>query len=365
MNRNKIIDAFSETFGLKYQHVKSEPLISKKYITSFTSSAGPSVAIEMLDKKFVMNYPLNSFVTQPCIRYWDVDSVGDKTHLSFFQMAALITFEKNKRLEILSDTYKFIIDTLNDKNYKIWGTYYKGGNIINKITLESDEEGKSILKKIGIPENNIVAVSGQDGFTANQVWPFGGYKLELYLEISEIKGCENCFPSLCNCGRFIEISSATHYKYFINKESNSILPFHGFEFFEAAIGIERLESVLFNEGNIIYSTQFNNVLKSVESLNKKNGINLDENQIIKIADIVRPLIFLYNEQADKLPGRKNRGRHWVLNKFFNVLKKELHFDVDLLLLPYNATINSYNNYFQLEDDFKGFSMWLKSEIKQK
>lgn len=363
MRNNKIVDKFSETFGLKYKHVKPEPLISKKYITSFTSSAGPSVAIEMLDEKFVMNYPLNSYVTQPCIRYWDIDSVGDKTHLSFFQMAALITFENNKRVEILHDTYKFIIDILNEKNPKIWGTYYKGGKIINKISLEPDKEGKSILKEIGIPECNIVGVNGQDGFTANQGWPFGGYKLELYLELTENKGCESCVPPSCNCGRFIELASAIHYKYFINKESNTILPFQGFEFFEAGIGIERLESALFNEGNILYSTQFNDVLKSVELVDKQNELGLKQNQKFKIADIIRPLIFLHNESADKLPGKKNRGRHWVLNKFFNVLKKEFPFDIDLLQLPYTATINSYKNYFQLEDNFTEFSMWLKSELK--
>jgi len=351
---------FLDFFSKGYSVVKYEPLISRLFPTSFTSSAGPSAGLEMLSPDFQSRYPQKSCVVQPCIRYWDLECIGDPTHLSFFQMGALISFERNDRKNLLSQMFDYILDMLQINKSRIFGTYYEDGLVFKSFQFETDFEGRNILLEIGLCKDNIIGVNGADGFVANVVEPFGGYKLELYVDLIGKNGCSNCKPSFCTCDRFLELVTTINYQYLVNKTNHTIKKLENFHFNAVGFGLERLEMLLSKTEKIYSTFQINSVYGSIKYLAFEKAMFITDNQLLTIAEILRPLIFLYNEKVDtELIGSKNRGRRWVLNKFINKLLVNCEFNLDYLEQPYNSVCSIYGKHYELRKDFEGFINWIQ------
>jgi len=82
-----------------YKKIDSAPLVHPAFPTSFNMSAG----LVQLDPRIRMptkSSPLKECLVQKCVRYFDINRVGDNNHLSFFEMAgAFEVVEINKSLK--------------------------------------------------------------------------------------------------------------------------------------------------------------------------------------------------------------------------------------------------------------------------
>lgn len=308
MNSSEILELFKEYSDQWGPLVTRDSLLSKFFPRSFTMSGGPNLLISEI-KRGQHTYPDQCWVCQPCLRYWDINNVGDPTHLSFFEMVACSSFRPDGRRE----TIKHIVDFLTQKCgiplSSIYATVFEGGKVFECGPFTKDELGIEILQSLGI--NHIYMVDRSDGFVANESEPIGGYKVELYIDLTG-QACNQCNPSKY-CG--IEVVTHVAYEHEISfvQGSYKITPLENLRMYATGFGVERLELVLLKEG------------KKIQNISRfaqlSQYLDYPETDKIRFIDIITALVFLYTDGAGQLSGKHNRERRWVLNKWLRALVK--------------------------------------------
>ena len=308
MNSTEILELFKEHSYLWGQLVPRDSLLSKFFPTSFTMSGGPNLLISEIEIGR-HTYPDQCWVCQPCLRYWDIKNVGDPTHLSFFEMVACSSFRPDGRRE----TIKHIVDFLTQKCgiplSSIYATVFEGGKVFECGPFTKDELGIEILQSLGI--EYIYMVDRSDGFVANESEPIGGYKVELYIDLTG-QACNQCNPSKY-CG--IEVVTHVAYEHEISfvQGSYKITPLENLRMYATGFGVERLELVLLK------------VDKKIQNISRfaqlSQYLDYPETDKIRFIDIITALVFLYTDGAGQLSGKNNSERRWVLNKWLKPLYK--------------------------------------------
>ena len=96
---------------------------------------------------------------QKCIRTNDLDSVGDKTHHTFFEMLGNWSLGDYFKEESISYSFEFLTKILNIPVEKIAVTVFAGDNDIPR-----DEVSFNTWKNLGIDENKIAYLGKEDNF---------------------------------------------------------------------------------------------------------------------------------------------------------------------------------------------------------
>jgi len=115
------------------------------------------------DNHTSLNEPLNSLkviTAQPCIRTIDIDEVGDRGHLTMFEMLGNFAFKGAYfKKEAIDFAFEYITDVLKLDWKDIIVTVYKGDDLI-----PMDQESYDLWKAKGIDEKQIVLGDKQDNF---------------------------------------------------------------------------------------------------------------------------------------------------------------------------------------------------------
>ncbi len=146
---------------------------------------------------------------QGCVRTVDIDSVGDATHFTFFEMMGNWSlgdyFKKEKTkwsFELLTQVFGF------DKD-KICSTVFEGNDAVKK-----DDETAGYLKELGIKPENIFYLD-----KSNNWWELEGTigtpcgpDNEWFYPRHDKPCCDNCDVN-CDCGRYVEIGNDVYMQY--------------------------------------------------------------------------------------------------------------------------------------------------------
>lgn len=114
------------------------------------------------DKHFALGEPLNTYNVascQKCLRTTDIDSVGDESHLTFFEMLGNFSFGGYFKEEALKYGLEFIIKVLNVPLSRVKTTVFGGDK-----EVPFDEESYKVLLKLGIPKDKIIKGTRNDNF---------------------------------------------------------------------------------------------------------------------------------------------------------------------------------------------------------
>ena len=87
---------------------------------------------------------------QGCVRTVDIDSVGDATHFTFFEMMGNWSLGDYFKKEKTAWTLEFLTEVLGFDKDKICSTVFEGNSSAPK-----DTETAELLKSLGIKEENI------------------------------------------------------------------------------------------------------------------------------------------------------------------------------------------------------------------
>ena len=110
-------------------------------------------------------YGKNVASIQRCLRTSDIDSVGDETHLTFFEMLGNFSFGGYFKEEAIKLAYEFIFDELKLPADKIHVTVFAGDPSTSLGQgVPEDKESAEIWKKLGIPESKILRGGREDNF---------------------------------------------------------------------------------------------------------------------------------------------------------------------------------------------------------
>lgn len=244
---------------------------------------------------------------QGCVRTVDIDSVGDASHCTFFEMMGNWSLGDYFKKEKTQWTFDLLTKVFGlDKN-KICCTVFAGDE-----SAPRDEETANYLKALGIKEENIYYKGKEDNWweLEGTVGTPCGPDNEWFYPLWDEKCCDNCDID-CKCHRYVEIGNDVYTQYM--KLENGYAPLKN-KNVDTGFGFERMLMFLNGLTDVYETDLFSDVIDYMcQKLNVK--YNEDE-EITKsmriIADHMRTTIMLIGDVNGIVPS--NVGAGYILRR---------------------------------------------------
>jgi alanyl-tRNA synthetase len=283
---------------------------------------------------------------QKCLRTTDIESVGDLSHLTFFEMLGNFSFGDYFKREAILFAWEFLTERLKVDTDRLQFTVF-----------QDDDEAFDIWhREVGIPENRIWRLGEKTNFwPANAITegPNGpcGPCSEIFYDTRLDTGCTNpnCGPA-CDCGRWLEIWNLVFMQYERSEENGkpklTPLPKKNID---TGMGLERTAAVLMGLESPFETDVFEPIVRRIEQIagvRYKQGEPTDT-AIRLIADHIRAATFTIADGV--IP--QNEGRGYVLRRIIRrailrgqrVLRIESPFFADLVPAVVDALGEQYPN----------------------
>ena len=238
---------------------------------------------------------------QKCFRTTDIESVGDSSHLTFFEMLGNFSIGDYFKEEAINWAWEFVTQRLELPSERLWITIFL-----------DDDESFHHWRKLGIPEQRILRFGEQDNFwgPAGNSGPCGPCS-EIHYDFGEEVGCGKvtCAPN-CDCGRFSEIWNLVFTQYNQDEEGRRILlPKPNID---TGMGLERTAAVVQGKTSVYETDLFAPLIQRISEIaGKKYGSdNNTDNAMRIIAEHSRGIAFLIADGV--IPS--NEGRGYVLRR---------------------------------------------------
>lgn len=246
---------------------------------------------------------------QKCVRTGDIDSVGDASHLTFFEMLGNWSLGDYFKDEAIALSHKFLVSSqyLDLPPESIYITVFEG----NK-NVPPDNESFEIWKKLGVQESRILFLPESDNWwgPAGRTGPCGP-DTEMFVDTGKPACSENCQPG-CACGKFFEIWNDVFMQY--NKlEDGSFVPLKQHNV-DTGMGVERTSAMLQGKTSVYETELFAGV---IDVISQKSGKSFEQSpEITKafrvIADHIRSAVFIIGDEQGMSPS--NLGQGYVLRR---------------------------------------------------
>ncbi|MCL2557788.1 MAG: alanine--tRNA ligase [Treponema sp.] len=198
--------------------------------------------------------------SQKCIRTGDIESVGDPSHLTFFEMLgnwSLGDYFKEGAIEM---SFEFLTDPrwLGIPVEKLGVTVFSG-----ELGIPRDDESAAIWRRLGIPENRIAYLPRADNWwgPAGSAGPCGP-DTEMFYYTGDAPCGPECKPG-CACGKWLEIWNNVFMQY--NKNSAGEYEPLARKCVDTGMGVERVVAILNGKASVYETEFFAGLLKAVEA----------------------------------------------------------------------------------------------------
>lgn len=242
---------------------------------------------------------------QGCVRTNDIDSVGDKSHVTFFEMMgswSLGDYFKKERCqwsyELLTEVFGFDADHLA-------ATVFAGDE-----NAPRDEEGAQYRIESGFKKENIYYLPAEDNWWGLEYGPCGPDSEMFY--IADRPDCgPNCGPG-CSCGKYTELGNDVFMQY--EKHHDGTLTPLAKKNVDTGWGLERILAFLNGSRDVYQIDLFAPIIAYIE---KVSGVKYDQDEKLTksmriVADHIRTSVMLIGDEAKLLPS--NVGAGYVLRR---------------------------------------------------
>jgi len=246
---------------------------------------------------------------QKCIRTGDIDSVGDSSHLTFFEMLGNWSLGDYFKEGAIGMSLEFLTSPqwLNIPLEKLGVTVFAGEGEIPK-----DNESAAIWKKLGIPENRIAYLPSEDNWwgPAGTTGPCGP-DTEMFYYTGDAPCSPECSPG-CSCGKWLEIWNDVFMQY--NKNAAGDYEPLERKCVDTGMGIERTVTVLNGKASVYDTEIFSPIIAAIETAcGCKYGTDSEKDKSIRIiADHIRSAVFILGDPKSVTPS--NVGAGYVLRR---------------------------------------------------
>ncbi|MBQ9549886.1 MAG: alanine--tRNA ligase [Lachnospiraceae bacterium] len=242
---------------------------------------------------------------QGCVRTNDIDSVGDKSHVTFFEMLgswSLGDYFKEERCkwsyELLTEVFGFDADHLA-------ATVFAGDE-----NAPRDEEGAQYRIASGFKKENIYYLPAKDNWWGLEYGPCGPDSEMFYIENKPDCG-PDCGPG-CDCGKYTELGNDVFMQY--EKHQDGTLTPLKQKNVDTGWGLERILAFLNGSRDVYQVDVFSPVISYIE---KETGrkYNADEKMTRSmriLADHIRTSVMLIGDEAKLTPS--NTGAGYILRR---------------------------------------------------
>lgn len=244
---------------------------------------------------------------QPCIRTIDIDDVGDKHHLTSFQMLGSWSIGDYFKEYAIKFAFKLLTESLHIPKEKLYMTIFSGDK---EIGLEPDLEAKKYWMEVGVDESHIVACGKDDNFwgPTSETGPCGPCT-EVFYDTGS--GDENKYVPgghFDTKNRYIEIWNAGVFMQ-LNKNADGSFDKLKFKSVDTGAGLERLAMVL-NGHSSVYDTDLLCPIKDRIKEEIGSNTNVSERDILIMTDHLRTISLILSEKVSP----DNEGRGYIPRK---------------------------------------------------
>ena len=244
---------------------------------------------------------------QGCVRTIDIDSVGDESHFTFFEMMGNWSLGDYFKKEKTAWTFELLTEKLGFDKDKICASVFAGDD-----TAPRDEETAELLLNLGIKKENIFFLPKKDnwweleGTTGTPCGPDN----EWFYPRNDHKVSENC-DITCDCGRYVEMGNDVYMQY--EKTSDGYKPLSN-KNVDTGFGFERLLMFLNGLTDGYKIDIFKGVISILENASGiKYGENVESTKAMRIiADHLRTATMLIGDVNGILP--TNVGSGYILRR---------------------------------------------------
>jgi alanyl-tRNA synthetase len=291
--------------------------------------------------------------SQKCLRTVDIDSVGDNTHATFFEMLGNWSLGDYFKEDAIAWSFEFLTSKDNGLGLdpkRLYVTVFEGDQ-----NAPRDDEAFEIWKKY-IPQNRIYFMSAQSNW-----WEAGdngpcGPDTEMYYDVTP-NGLgdldKDGFIKADDKRDVVEIWNDVFMQY--EKKDGRIIGKLPKPSVDTGAGLERLSMVMQKTNNIYNTDLFAGVMSIIESNSVKDSTR--EKRII--ADHVRASTFLISDGV----GCSNTGRGYILRR---LLRRAIRYaKVIDLKIPLSDLVDSFASFYhQAYPELQSNIEKIKTEINK-
>ncbi len=321
-----------------HQVIESASLIPENDPSCLFTTAGMHPLVPyLLGEKHPMGTRLCDL--QKCIRTGDIEEVGDRSHLTFFEMMGNWSLGDYFKKEKVAWSFEYLTSTaglgLGLDQFAV--TCFEGNELVPR-----DTETHDLWRALGVPEDRIYYLPKSENWWEINRGPCGPDS-EMFFDTGKPKCCPECSPA-CDCGKFMEIGNDVYMQY--NKIGDTEYVPATQKNVDTGFGIERNLMVL-NGLNSVYQTEFfADALAQISALSGKEYVDSgDENTkaFRVIADHIRAVVAIVGDRRAVEPS--NVGAGYVLRR---IIRRAIRFAKKLDIPTYSLAkiAKTYVDFFE-------------------
>ncbi|MDR1143983.1 MAG: alanine--tRNA ligase [Spirochaetaceae bacterium] len=297
---------------------------------------------------------------QKCIRTGDIDSVGDPSHLTFFEMLGNWSLGDYFKDGAIRMSFEFLTspEWLGIPIEKLGVTVFAGDE-----NAPLDGESAAVWKELGIPEGRISYRPKEDNWwgPAGSTGPCGPDS-EMFYDIGKEPCGPDCGPG-CSCGKWLEIWNDVFMQY--NKTEAGTYEPLARKCVDTGMGIERTVTIL-NGKKSVYDTEiFAPIIAAVTAAMDDPGYaygsDPDRDRSVRIiCDHVRSGTFVLGDPRAVSPS--NVGAGYVLRRLIRrAVRHGRKLGIESLLPVSEAVVEKFAASYP---ELKANAVFIKEELKR-
>lgn len=239
---------------------------------------------------------------QVCVRTGDIESVGDASHCTFFEMLGSWSLGDYFKHDAIAWSYELLLDRLEFDRDKFAVTVFAGDE-----NCPRDEESAKRWEELGIPKDKIFYLDKKHNWwgPAGMTGPCGP-DTEMFIDTGKPACSPECSPA-CDCGKYMEIGNDVFMQYFKNADG-TFEPLKN-KNVDQGMGLERMLCILNGYKSVFETDLFAFAIKKLEELSgRKYGENEEDTKAMRIiADHTRTATFLLGDRNGVSPSNVDQG----------------------------------------------------------
>ena len=243
---------------------------------------------------------------QGCVRTVDIESVGDESHFTFFEMMGNWSLGDYFKKEKTQWTFDFLTKVLGFDKNKLCTTVFAGNDVVPR-----DDEIVECLKNVGMKSENIFYLKDNWWELEGTVGTPCGPDNEWFYPRYDTPCSDHC-DATCECGRWVEIGNDVYMQY-KKLEGGKVEPLKN-KNVDTGFGFERL---LMYINGLTDGYKIDIFLPIIEFLEKQSGKSYENDAEARrsmriIADHIRTSVMLIGDVNGIVPS--NVGAGYILRR---------------------------------------------------
>ena len=258
---------------------------------------------------------------QKCFRTNDLDSIGDTTHHTFFEMLGNWSLGDYFKEDAISWSFELLTKHLNIPVNRLAVTVFKGNDIVPQ-----DVETAELWKKVGIKEERIAFLGEENNWWPNmELTGPCGPDTEIFYWRSNEEIPEKFDPENEN---WVEIWNNVFMQY--NHESDGTFKPLENKNVDTGLGVERVTAILEGHTDNYKSSVWKDVITKIEEI---SGLSYDDEKNTRamriIADHIRAIVMISGDNAGIKPSNTDQG--YILRRLIRRIiryAKKINIDIN-------------------------------------